>query len=315
MARRWLKTHLREGLRLRDSLAISPRDQSYEDHEKGMEGYDVARASSPETILRSYFYGAQYGRLERCYGFICECAFPAGQPILSLACGNCAIETKLLMDGRDLVLSDLSRGGFVDAVLRLFPSARFGSLDILAGGRLPGKRPQIVLAMNLIYLFDAAQLSRMFGNIRGLLPEGGHLVLDSAGSPPHWLPVFIKNHWTFWEGYPRAVLKSLKTRRRYWPQRQDFGWMHESEEIVSSAEAQGFRLVKRRDYCHGIDFARIYPIYKLLSVFPALMPAFALCGRILGIPHTRMFLFEAVGDINPDPASTGRRSRRRDTSP
>jgi len=290
MTRIFIKTHMKEGISFAQSLKIAPSDRTYEEFEKSMGGYDIKGLASVDDILKKYYYGVEFGRLERVYGFILACNLDKGGRTLSIGSGNAGIETKLIKDGYNIILSDIKKSDYIEHILKLTGKKEFIELDITGDVGQLEHGFDAVMPINLIYLFNEIELQEFFTNVRRLLKDGGLLVLDSSNSAPNIFSVLFKEYIPFIEGYFRAIYSRFKGKR-IWPQRQKHGYMHSDRDIIDSAKKAGFTLLKREDCCYETDLIRSFTLEKLYKLFPSILDIYRKAGKIMGIPHCRMFLF------------------------
>lgn len=292
MTRTFIKTHMTEGISVIQSLKIAPTDRTYEEFEKSMGGYDIKGLDSANDILKRYFYGVELGRLERVYEFILTCNLDKGGRTLSIGSGNAGIETKLINDGYKIILSDIKKSDYIKHILKLMEGKEFIELDITGDVSKLEHGFDAVIPINLIYLFNEAKLQEFFINVRRLLKDGGLLVLDSSNSAPNIFSVLFKEYVPFIEGYFRAIYSRLRGKR-IWPQRQKHGYMHSDKDIINSAKKAGLKLLKRKDCCYETDLIRSFTLEKLYKLYPNILNIYRKAGKIMRIPHCRMFLFSA----------------------
>jgi hypothetical protein len=207
-------------------------DDRYEDHAKGMGGYDADDGyKSKVDFFNKYFFGYHLGRLQ-CYDEFIRRHLNKEDDTLSIASGRSANELYLMEDGYRITCSDLD---ISDELYRetanLFSKFKFHRLNILQS---PAPVPyDAVLNFSLIYLCDDVKLRTFFRHVSQSLKSGGKLILDSAGSPDNFLSYLIHDCLLKWE---QTIL--LRTKRLFTTSRLEgvvikhHGFRRTDDEIV-----------------------------------------------------------------------------------
>ena len=184
--------------------------------------------------------------------------------VLSVGSGECEHEVPFVLDGYDILASDVVDSGALSR--RLFPSLRFQTFDVL------DPRPigtfDDVLITGLDSYFADDEFSRVIGNVRALLGPGGRLLmtLRYRDNPATWVIDRI--------GIPASCamlrLASLVgTTERRWVMKRH-GYRRSMREIVRMAAVHGFRLGRVRHAGFGGELTRVYvdrvvpPLYALM---------------------------------------------------
>jgi len=183
--------------------------------------------------------------------------------VLSLGSGECEHEVPFVLQGYDILASDVVDTG--TSTRLLFPELHFQVFDIL--NPHPIGTFDDVLITGLDFYFADDEFSRVIGNVRALLRPGGRMLLtlryrDNAAT---WLIDRV--------GIPaictlaRVAGMTGLTRRRWALKRH--GYRRSMQEIRLMAERHGFRIGRVRHAGFGVELSRVYvdripQLYSLL---------------------------------------------------
>lgn len=264
-----------------------PIDQNFSDHAAAMGGYDIDQSYSDENLLfKKYFFGFQYGRLERYYDFILK-NIPKDSKVLSIASGRGILEYYMKKNGyHSITCSDLETSVSCDTL-----GLDFVEMNILESAS--EESYDAVICLSLIYLFDNEQLSIFFKNIQKKLKHGGLLILDSAGSPDTFFSHLINEVYLFFEMWFYRFYKYAVQRKWYHIQTKHFGYRRSDEEIISLAKENGFIFHCQENSNFLTEFRRSMIFRKMFregSYFESML------GNTFGkkIPYVRLFRFQSV---------------------
>ncbi len=284
--KRWTKYSVIEGAS--DALYIG-KDASFSDHSRAMGSYDDLGAYHDEKSFfdKWYFDSGHGGRLENYDNFLNKHT-KASDKILSIASGRSVNEIRLLLQGFNIVCSDLEELPSHACTKSLFPAYLFVPLDILATHT--NQHYDGAISLSLIYLFDLSQLNIFFRNVSNSLVQGGYLVLDSAGSPDNILSRTLFDHILKFETYVVRFIKIVSSGflRNYVVSIKNHGYRYNDIEIRHAAASNGLKLVAQENYAFLLDFQRSR-ILRYIMKIPFMKRQLSILGR--NIPYTRMYLF------------------------
>jgi hypothetical protein len=281
--RRWHKYFIFEKDQQSISLSV---DRAFEEHVHSMGGYLPEGYGSREEFFNIYFDK----RHHRLYDLFVRQHLTKEEAVLSLASGRCANELLLLSQGYNIVCSDLAPINLKETQ-SLFPEFRFQTLDILK--TYSDRSFDAVLALGLIYLFDDKELGIFFENVGKSLKSGGHLILDSAGSPDNFASFLVHDVVL---KYETVLLFNLRRMKRWLEGRgkltlvkKHHGFRRTDEEIVKKAADAGMILLDKCHYDHLTELRRSFFFSRFIkdTVFEKL---FIVLGRRM--PYVRMFYFQ-----------------------
>ncbi len=287
--RNWYKYSLSSGQKGSINL---PLDQDFEDFKASMDGHesDNAYRSKKGFFDRHFFY--QLGRLGYYDEFIRK-HLVKEENALSIGSGRCANELYLMEDGYNITCSDVERPAeCYDQTKALFPDWNFVELDIL--DKPSQLKYDTIIALSLIYLFDDKHLLTFFKNVSDSLTPGGHLILDSAGSPDNIFSYLIHDVLLKYEIFLLRIIRMLRGRRIDGFIRKHHGYRRTDKEIGEPALAAGLRLVDKEYYAFLTEFRRSILLKNLLAYGGRIPQSiFIRIGRL--VPYIRMFYFEKEG--------------------
>lgn len=290
--RKWRKYLLEPSIKGRIYLG---RDETFDDHAKAMGGYNPDESYTNKTaFLNKYFWGYHYGRLENYDNFIRKYLSRNGR-ILSIASGRCTNELFLMEDGYLITCSDLGIFTAYRQTKALFPQFDFIELNILKFP--PPKKYDAIISLSLIYLFNEIELNTFFENISDGLETGGHLILDSAGSPDNFFSFFIHDIWLKYETFLVLFLKLIFKREVNGIIIKNFGFRRTDKEIIESAKRYNLELVVQENYAFITEFTRSrlfskFLLKKAIKSGSILNCIFSFLGK--KIPYIRMYKFKKV---------------------
>lgn len=288
--RRWTKYSIIESASGATNIG---RDSNFTEHSNAMGGYhDLDAYTDKNTFFNKWYFDVGHcGRLQNYDSFLRKHT-KVSDEILSIASGRSANEAQLLLDGFNIVCSDLQELPGYERTKHLFPNYKFVSLNILNS---PASRKYDgIISLSLIYLFDNLQLDIFFRNVSNSLPEGGYLILDSAGAPDNLTSRVLFDLLLKYETYLVRLIKLAKSgfSKNYAVCVKDFGYRHNDLEIQETAVRNGFKFMLQENYAFLSDFSRSR-ILRYLMKIPKMKQLIALLGR--NIPYTRMYLFQKSG--------------------
>ncbi len=263
------------------------RDRDFSDHARSMGGYDRDDAClTDDSLFKKYFFGYQYGRLERYFEFISE-ELNKDARILSVASGRCVLELYMNRHGfQDITCSDLDRAE-CNSNLPL----NFIKLNILKDPA--SSTYDAVICLSLIYHFNNDELDLFFRQVKEWIKTGGMLILDSAGAEDSFLTYLINDIYLYSESWLIKMIKTYVYRIPYDIQIKHDGYRRTDKEIVSIAEKNGFVFERQQNYNFITELRRSVFFNRLVrenSTSERIVQS--LIGR--RIPYIRMFRFSSV---------------------
>src|SRR4051812_32071823 len=183
--------------------------------------------------------------------------------VLSIGSGECEHEIPFVLDGYDILSSDVTASAAESQ--RLFPALRFQQFDALNPG--PIGRFDDVLVGGLDFYYADGDFTRLLGNIREILRPGGRLLFtlryrDNAAT---WAIDRI--------GIPmscaaRRVLAAVRRTGRRW-MLKPHGYRRSIADVVAAAARHGYRPGRIRHAGFGVELTRVHvdwvpPIYAVL---------------------------------------------------
>ena len=255
-----------------------------------MGGYQADEAyNSQADFFKKYFFGYHLNRLEA-YDQFLRRRLQRAHEVFSIGSGRCANELFLLEDGYQITCSDINTWGAYEKTKALFPRFTHRQCDILAG---PLPRPyDAIVSLSLIYLFDERELRMFFNNVSKSLHIGGHLILDSAGSPDNVLAYLIHEKLLKYETVLLQLAKGIVNGRRDGWIKKHHGYRRTDREITEFARHCGLELRYQENYGFTIEFKRSRLLDKLITRHSSMERMFGWIGR--SVPYIRMYDFEKV---------------------
>lgn len=260
-----------------------PKDETFDDHKRSMQGYDASRGySSKEEFFKTYFHEAH--SRHRDYHDYLAGTIDRSARILSIGSGRCVNELMLADQGFDVTCSDLDWPCREEAA-RLFRDMKFTRYDAT---RAPAHSSyDCVVSLSMFYLFDREQLVKVFANIAGSLRPGGLFILDPGGAQDNLITRLIDCVICPLECAMVKLLLGILKKKRYIVTKKHQGYRTTDRDIVSAAGKAGFELRDMRtcDYLTELHRSRLFE--KLPD---ALVGAL---GR--SAPYIRIFKFRKNG--------------------
>ena len=284
--RRWTKYSIVPGA---SGVIYKGIDSEFSEHSTATGGYDSLDAYIDQTtFFNKWFFDAGHcGRLQYYDNFIRK-HIKASDEIFSIASGRSANEIRFLLEGFNIVCSDLQELPSYQKTRLLFPTYKFVSWNILDAPT--AHKYDGIISLSLIYLFDRSQLDVFFRNVSNSLAEGGYLILDSAGSPDNLtsrlLFEFLLKFEIFLVGYIKRAKSGFS--ENYAVSIKAHGYRYNDIEIIDIAARNGFILMTQENYGFLLDFQRSR-ILRYIMKIPGVERIFAILGRT--IPYSRMYLF------------------------
>lgn len=234
------------------------------------------------AFFQEYFLGSQ--RIRDYDKFIRKRVSP-DQQILSVGSGRCVNELRLIEDGFEVACSDLPPEEDLLAAKTLFPDLQYTQLDILSSPST--KEYDIVLSLSLIYLFDDRELSTFFQRVSESLGDGGHLILDSAGSPDNFLSYLIHDVLLKHEPRLRQLTAFLLMRGRREIVKNHHGYRRTDQDVLKLAQECHFELLHQENFEYVAEFGRSIILRNFMRIFPPAKLLLGLIGR--SAPYIRMY--------------------------
>jgi SAM-dependent methyltransferase len=188
---------------------------------------------------------------------------PADARILSVGAGLGHLERHLIDLGLQVDLQECQAESLDP---RDFPTSRIWvSADLTP---VPSASYDVVLAVSLVYLFDDARYGQFVRECRRVLKPAGVLVI--ADHDPSW-PVGRIRQW--------LVNKARGRREMPW------GWARSPNLHTFIVQSNGFRIVDRRFFRHGIE-----PVAEPFRIFGLQLPRGRSLGQVLVFRSLPMIL-------------------------
>jgi SAM-dependent methyltransferase len=221
-------------------------------------GYGNRRYDSPAEFL-TFHSGSWIRELHQVLAELLD----VRRSVLSIGSGECEHEVPFVLEGYDIVASDVVDSG--ELTRRLFPGLRFQAFDVL--------RPHAigtfddVLITGLDFYFADEDFSRLMANVRTLLRPGGRLLFTLR----------YRDNFATWGidrvGIPAicAVLRfgsAVGLSGRRWVMKRH-GYRRSPREVIQRAADHGFRLGRVLHAGFGGELTRVYldrfapPLYAL----------------------------------------------------
>lgn len=267
-----------------------PIDQSYCEHARAMGKYNADDAyKSKSDLFNRYFFNYQQSRLEYYYIFLKK-HLNKEEDILSVASGRCINELYLMEEGYKITCSDIEIPDAYKETKALFPDFEYIKYNVLSGPTC--QKYNGIICLSLIYLFDEKQLNRFFRNVSESLTIGGHLVLDSAGSPNNLLSYIIHDIILKYEMMLMRIVKLISERKWYGFITKDNGYRRTDKEIIGAARQAGLELTDKENYAFLTEFRRSYLLNRAIKHCSICKRVFSIIGK--NIPYIRMFNFKKI---------------------
>lgn len=278
--KRWHKYQLN----YKDKTRLFPKDSTFEDHKKSMQGYDSAEGyGSKEDFFKTHLYSA-HPRHRHYHDYLMTHLERSGS-IFSIGSGLCANELLLVDAGFNIICSDLEQP-CREETMRLFPRLRFVKYDVTQGP-VPGNF-DTVISLSMFYLFDDKQLAAVFKNIADGLRPGGTFILDPGGAEDNIGTRIIDDILYPLEIRSIRVLQRILKKKERVVAKKHQGYRTTDAEIISIAGKAGFRLRGTEKYDYFTELG-------MKGVLFGTMPrrAIEFLGR--AVPYIRMFNFRKEG--------------------
>ncbi len=210
------------------------------------------------------------------------------EKILSVASGRCVNEVVLAEEGYQITCSDLE---VIAGVQKIFPQLRFAAYNLLKGA-FPGDSFDAVLALQVFYLFDPAELKTAIQNLKSSLKSGGKLVVDISGAEDKWITRLIDEGVVKFEAYFKALVLRLLRKQRKIVSRKHHGFRYTDAEFVALMQKEGFGLVKVEKADYATEWERSYVLRRLGERSRLFKRFIEWLGR--PVPYIRLFIFKKV---------------------
>ncbi len=262
-------------------------DQNFAEHAKTIGGFAPdAFYETKESFFQHYLWEYHEGRLAA-YNQFLKKRLSKDAAVLSVASGRCANELLLSEKGYPITCSDLERFAAHDQTQKLFPSFQWISYNVLEGPHAPPV--DAVICLSTIYLFNDQQLDDFFKNISESLTPGGHLLLDSAGSPDNFLSWLIHDIVLRYETRFKKWLSLLMGSERG-VIRKFHGYRRTDKDIFDVAQRHGFQLMYLEKTAFLTEFKRSSIVGRVINGIPCSTFLFSKLGK--SIPYIRLFDFQ-----------------------
>jgi len=279
-----MKTWYKYQLNYKDKARFFPKDSSFEDHKRSMQGYDSAEGyGSKEDFFKTHLYNA-HPRHRYYHDYLMTHLERSGS-MLSIGSGRCANELLLMDAGFNIICSDLEQP-CREETMRLFPRLRFVKYDVTQGP-VPGNF-DTVISLSMFYLFNDKQLAAVFKNVAGGLRPGGSFILDPGGAEDNIGTRIIDDLLCPVEARSIRVLQRILKKKECVVAKKHQGYRRTDAEIVSIAGKAGFRVsdTKKHDY---------FTEFGMRSVFFGKMPRRVVEFLGKAVPYLRIFSFRKEG--------------------
>jgi SAM-dependent methyltransferase len=253
MARAWYKYRVTDVPGLAGQTVETAEDRFIEvDADLGRDAFLAKRRASPTSRAIVRLLKESIARTDR---------------VISVAGGNGEYEVQLVLDGYDILVTDISETALA-ALAKKFPEVRTRPLDMLAPD-FDARYREFVGAFDtaftpsMFYWFGAGAADLAARNMGRLVRPGGRLLVvhrsrDSA------LTRFIDTRLLVWEQPLLRLNRRRKTGRQHWTYRSFSGYRRSLEEmsdlISRNAECE-LREVRFGDYGH--EFRRSAVLQKM----------------------------------------------------
>jgi SAM-dependent methyltransferase len=278
-----MKTWYKYSLNYDNGKKFLPKDETFDDHKKSMQGYDSSKGyCSKEQFFKVYFYDGH--SRHRDYHDYLKKNLKKGDEILSIGSGRCVNELLLTEEGFNITCSDLEQPCQRETMW-LFPHLKFVKYDVT---KAPSDHKfDSIVSLSMFYLFDEKQLFEVFKNIADGLKHGGIFVFDPGGAEDNLLTKLIDDVLCPFEAYLRVISHKVLKRENCIVTKKHQGYRAANDEIVSMANKAGFRLcdIKTDDYVTELRRIRFFELLpeKFVGLF----------GR--SAPYVRIFNFKKNG--------------------
>lgn len=217
--------------------------------------YEIGVPEPNEPDLSgSGFFNRDYGRLWEYFKFI-QKNIGTSRTVLSVGCGDCALEYRLMKRlNLDVTCTDIRSPHEIHRQLGI----NYRILDITKN--IPDETYDAVITTSLLYQFDYDQLVGVLKNISKCLRPGGLLIMDYGGSPPKPISNFIIDVFLPMEMKVYSMYKGMRIQKNH------AGYRTSTENIVFIAEQCGFVLKDYEYLWDVLDFRRSMTFRKLVPV-------------------------------------------------
>ncbi len=256
------------------------KDEGSADHQKTMGGYLTDRGyASKEDFFQTYLLGAE--RRYRCYHEALKECLKKEEMGLSIGSGRCSNELFLIEEGYNIVCSDLEHY-CQDKTLSLFQNMKFVRYDVME--KPFARQFDYILSLNVLYLFSAEQLYKIFSHVAESLKPGGRFIVDPGGAEDNVYTTLIDNWGVRWDAHVQAFLKTLLKGQKKRVIKKHHGYRYSNKELIAIAQKNGFQFegLKTKDYVTELK-DRLLLFHKLPEAVVQLLG--------YSIPYVRLFSF------------------------
>lgn len=286
--RKWNKyfLHYESSKIIKENIAVT-----YEEHSSiaGGFGNDISYATKNDFFNKFYFSNYKF----MYYHTYLLKHLNKEHNILSLACGRCVCELKLIENNFKITCSDLGELSSLNMTLNIFPEFKFIQLNILDLNLQFNKKYDTILCLCVAYSFDKKQFDLFLKNASSLLELNGILILEPTGSPNNLFNRIVHDVILKYEHY--FLRWRYFYRNRVWPGLtiEHHGYFRTDKEIIEAANQYGFVIEIIENFDYFSEFKRSRILRKVEKLIPKGFKKI-IKKHIMLIPHFRMFKFRKV---------------------
>jgi SAM-dependent methyltransferase len=276
-----MKTWYKYFLNYKDERTFLPKDSSFEEHMQWLKVGDAVKGyGSKKDFFKVYFFEAhpRHGY----YHDYLKKNIDKGSEVLSIGSGQCVNELLLKEEGFNITCSDLDQF-YKKETEKIFPDIRFIKFDITKSSS--EHKFDCVISLSMFYLFDEAELLKVFTNVANSLKAGGSFIFDPGGAEDNFLTRIIDDFICVFESHLIKVAQKVIRRKHCVVTKKHQGYRTTNNEIIAIARKAGFQLkdIKCVDYISELRFRT-----RLFGKLPE--SAARLFGR--PAPYVRIFHFK-----------------------
>ncbi len=250
-----------------------------------MRGYKIDDSyKNKQMFLDKWFHGRYPSYDSFIRKFISK-----NENILSLACGRCINELKLIEEGYSITCSDLEVPSCYIPSKDLFGEFEFERLDILEG--CPSRRYEKIICIGLIWAFNEDEMDIFFKNVYQGLESKGVLILELSVSPDNLLSFFFHDIYLRLESNALRMITSVfgKSYKRIM---DIHGYRYKTKEIIQIASQNHFEMVDLLACEPLVEFQRSPLLGRLIDKSSLIRKIMSIIGMC--IPYSRLFALKRI---------------------
>ena len=208
--------------------------------------------------------------------------------ILSIGSGRGVAEIKLIEEGYNITLSDISYPSGLRVLKKTFRNIKYIKFDMFRDQLK--KKYDCIVCFNLIYAFDKKKLNKFFKRTKGILKKNGVLIISPGGSTLNIYKIIYNNFYLPLETFLLYIYFFI-TKKNLSIFRYLHGYIYSDNEIIKIAKLNNLKLSREIERNNKFtEFKRS----KIISLLIKKSSIFKFFFDFLGnkIPFSNFFYFK-----------------------